>query len=75
MHKVLSTRKINHNRLHDYLIATLPGFHLTRPGENGELIALEGCGRVSYDGKSIIIEADESLNLMTLKDAIAAYTE
>lgn len=66
---------INHNKLHDYLIAHLPGFSKTFINDEGINEAYRDSGSISKIGPTITIEAPDEVSRSALETAIASYQE
>jgi len=70
---IKTDRLIDANRLHDYLIANLAGFHKTFVNATGTVEGYRDSGRVSQIGPTITIEAPGEVSRADLAAAIALY--
>jgi len=67
------TSTTNTNRLHDYLIANVQGFHRVEPGAFGLDTAKPDCGYVTGSAEEITISFSDELPAALIQAAIDEF--
>lgn len=73
MKQLAFTKKHNLSKLHDELIAQVPGFHRTTPNSEGNAQADPDCGRVEGSGHKIWIYFADDLDPDTITNVVKAH--